>query len=175
MHFSITCWTVVVSMSNKSFHNAVAYPHPFAELAVTLCQDASRYIDILSPRLDHEVFDNSALTDVLSALARASRQTRIRILISDSRPLVARGHRLLELARRLPSSVFFQKLAEHPDWNGTTLVLRDLNGVLFKPGGSEHDGFYEPDSRASVQHHKELFEELWRLGSPDIELRSLSL
>jgi hypothetical protein len=157
------------------FITGVEYPHPFDELAVALCNSAGRSICILSPRLDHEAFDNAALVDALSALARRSRQTQVRILISDPRPLVGRGHRLLQLARRLPSTVLIRKLAEHPDWNGETIVTRDSSGVLYKPAGSDHEGFYEPDSRASTRRHLELFEELWRHSVEDSELRTLSL
>jgi hypothetical protein len=109
----------------------------------------------------------------LSALARSSRQTQIRILVSDTRKLVGRGHRLLELARRLSTSIHIRKLEEHPDWNGETIVIRDRDGVLYKPGGSDHDGFYEPDSRASTQGHLELFDELWRYSVEDPDLRNL--
>ena len=157
------------------FKNGVEYPHPFDTLAVALCSTAARNVCILSPGLDHDAFDNAELVTALSALARSSRQTQIRILISDSRALVGRGHRLLQLARRIPSSLRIQKLAEHPDWNGETVVIRDRDGVLYKPGGSDHEGFYEPDSRASTQKHLELFEELWRHSAQDVELRSLSL
>lgn len=161
-------------MSND-FLTGVAYPHPFAELAVELCRSAARQVCILSPRLDHDAFDQAELVEALGALIRSSAQTRVRILIADSRPLVARGHRLLLLARRVPSSVRIQKLAEHPDWNGETIVIRDRDGVLFKPGGSDHEGFYEPASPASTRAHLELFEELWRHSAQDVELRSLSL
>lgn len=159
----------------QEFVTGIAYPCPFDEYAVKLCASASRYISILSPRLDHAAFDNAGLVSALSALARGSRQTQVRILVSDARAIVSRGHQLLQLARRLPSTVHIQKLAEHPDWNGETLVLRDRDGVLYKPGDSEHNAFYEPDSRASAQRHLELFEELWRHSSKDTELRSLTL
>ena len=162
-------------MSNEEFLSAVEYPHPFDELAVRLCSSASRYICILSPALDLEAFDNAPLVDAISALARRSRQTQVRILISDPRKLVGTGHRLLLLARRLSSTVHIQRLAEHPDWNGETIVIRDRDGVLYKPGGSNHEAFYEPNSRASTQRHLELFEELWRHSAQDTELRSLSL
>jgi len=113
--------------------------------------------------------------DALSALARSSRQTQVRILVSDSRQIVAHGHQLLQLARRLPSTVHIQKLAEHPDWNRETIVIRDRDGVLYKPGGSDHEAFFEPDSRASTLRHLELFDELWRHSAMDVELRSLTL
>ncbi len=162
-------------MSNDEFLTGIEYPHPFDEYAVSLCLSASRYICILSPQLDHAAFDSSELVDALSALARRSQQTQVRILISDSRPLVGRRHQLLNLARRLPSTVHIRKLEEHPQWNNETVIIRDRDGVLYKPGGSDHDAFYEPNSRASTRQHLELFDELWRFSVEDTELRSLHI
>ncbi|MBN7798807.1 GNAT family N-acetyltransferase [Parahaliea mediterranea] len=161
--------------TGDSFLGGVAYPSPFNRLTLTLAESASRYLYILSPSLDFRVFDNSALEEAITALARRSRQTEIRILIADPRPLVQRGHRLLNLARRLPSKVQLRALAEHPEWRGETLVIRDRDGVLYKPGDSDKEGFYEPDSRASTQRHLELFQELWRQGTQGPELRRLNL
>lgn len=161
--------------ASDGFVTAIEYPRPFDEYAVRLVRSASRYACILSPRLDHAAFDNADLVDAISALARSSRQTQVRILVSDTRALVAQGHQLLNLARRLPSVIHIQKLAEHPDWNNETIVIRDRDGVLYKPGGSDHDAFYEPDSRASTQRHLDLFEELWRFSEKSVELRSLTL
>ncbi len=167
--------TEALEIESAGFLNGVEYPSPFDQLAVALCASAVRQVCILSPKLDHRVFDNAELASTLGALARDGRQTEVRILISDSRPLVSRGHRLLQLSRRMPSSVHIQKLAEHPEWNGETIVTRDRDGVLYKPGGSDHEGFYEPSSPASTRKHLELFDELWRYSEADIELRSLSL
>ena len=160
---------------SSEFLTGVEYPHPFDDLAVELCSSAAREICILSQKLDHLVFDRPELVESIGVLIRSSRQTRVRILVADSRALVTRGHRLLLLARRLPSSVHIQKQADHPQWKGETIVICDRDGVLYKPGDSDHEGFYEPSSRASTQRHLELFEELWRHSAQDVELRSLSL
>lgn len=157
------------------FITGVAFPTPFDRYTVALCESAMRHLAIQSPQLDHAAFDNSALVEAISALARRSRQAQVRILVSDARSLVTRGHKLLQLARRLPSVVHIRKLAEHPQWNNETIVIRDRDGVLFKPGGSDHDAFYEPDSRASTVRHLELFDELWRYSIEDPELRSLHI
>ncbi|MCB1703472.1 MAG: hypothetical protein KDI17_01355 [Halioglobus sp.] len=159
----------------NEFITGVAYPEPFARFAVALCASASRQICIQSPALDYAAFDSADLVTALAALARSTRQAQVRILISDSRALRGRRHQLLQLARRVPSVVHIRKLAEHPQWNSETVVIRDRDGVLYKPGGSEHDAFYEPDSRASTARHLELFDELWRYSVEDPELRSLHL
>ncbi|MEM9256625.1 MAG: hypothetical protein AAGA91_14355 [Pseudomonadota bacterium] len=154
---------------------AVEYPHPFDELVVELVRSATRYVDILSPALDHNVFDKGEMVAALSDLARRSRQTRVRILISDARAVVGRGHRLLQLARRLPSTIIIQRLSDHPDWRGETVVTRDRDGVAYRPAGSDSNGFYEPNSRASALPHLDQFEELWRYSERDPNLRALQL
>lgn len=162
-------------MSATEFTTGIDYPAPFDEYAVRLSDSASRYLCILSPTLDHAAFDTQQLSDSLSLLTRNSRQTRIRMLVGDSHRMIVRGHRLLTLARRVPSKIHIQTLAEHPDWNAETIVIRDRNGVLYKPGGVDDRAFYEPDSRASTARHLELFEELWRHSVQDADLRSLHI
>jgi hypothetical protein len=162
-------------MSNDEQRRSLEYPHPFDELVVELAASAARYLYILSPSLDHAVFDRDSLADALSRLARDSRQTEVRMLINDSRPLIARGHRLLELSRRIPSVVHLRRLPEHPEWVGQTVVIRDRDGLLFKPGDARNEAFYEPASRAAVQPHLELFEDLWRYSDQDPDLRTMRL
>lgn len=159
----------------KVYASGIEYPQPFADWATALVTDASREICILSPDLDHRAFDDRDFAEALSALARRSRQSRVRILVSDYRPMVQRGHRLLALARRLPSSILLQQLNEHPDWKGETLVIKDRSGVLCKPAESDKAAFCEPDSRARTERYLELFNELWRHSAPHIEFRSVPL
>jgi len=160
-------------MSFNEFATGIDFPSPFDRYVIGLCEGASRHVCIQSPKLDYAAFDNAGLVDTLSALARYSRQAEVRILINDARAILGRGHRLLQLARRLPSVVRIRKLTDHPQWNNETVVIRDRDGVLYKPGGSDHDAFFEPASRASTLRHLELFNELWRYSVEDTELRSL--
>jgi predicted GNAT family N-acyltransferase len=158
-----------------SFITGVQYPEPFATLALELAKSARRKLRIYSYHLDHEVFDKADFAAAVSELARRGRYSEIRILISDSRPLVSRGHRLLQLARRLSSTIAIRVLAEHPELPEATYVVRDSDGVVYKPDERSRDGFYEPDSRASAKKFVEGFDALWRLGQRDPRLRQLTL
>jgi hypothetical protein len=151
------------------------YPHPFDQHAVELCNSASRYIRILSPTLDRAVFDNTQLRDAISKLARRSRHSDIRILVIDSRPMVEHGHRLLTLAQRIPSLIHIQTLTDHPQMNDDTMVILDSDGLLFKPAGSDHQGFYEPESKATVSSYVEKFDALWECSAPDINMRQMQI
>ncbi len=162
-------------MSNDGSLTAIDYPQPFDAITVELCASARRYVAILSPSLDHAAFDNPELVSALSELARESRQTEVRILIADSRPLVTRGHRLMHLARRIPTAVRLRKLPEHPQWKGETLVIRDRDALLHKPADQGERAFYHPEDRARAEQALELFDELWRYSEEDPDLRTLSV
>ncbi|MDJ0878973.1 MAG: GNAT family N-acetyltransferase [Halieaceae bacterium] len=157
------------------FITGVQYPEPFATLALELARTASRNLRIYSYYLDHDVFDSAEFADAVSTLARSGRYSDIRILISDPRPLVSRGHRLLQLARRLSSTISIRVLAEHPELPEATYVVRDTDGVVYKPDERSRDGFYEPGSRASAKKFVDGFDALWRWGERDPRLRQLTI
>jgi predicted GNAT family N-acyltransferase len=159
----------------KQFISGVHYPEPFATLAIELAATANRQLRIYSPKLDHAVFDRQAMADAIAALARNSRYSDVRILVCDSEPMVKQGHRLLNLSRRLPSSVHIQTLSEHPNLPDYSFVIRDTNGTIYKPTDNDREGFYEPDSRASAKRFIEQFDELWSRSKPDPELRILGI
>ena len=158
-----------------SFITGVDFPEPFATLAVALSKGARRHLRIYSHRLDHEVFDNPELASALTRLVRRGRQSDIRILINDAMPMTSRGHRLLELSRRLSSTISIRVLDEHPELPEATFVVRDNDGILYKPDEHGANGFYEPGSRASAKRFVTAFDTLWRWGQIDPRLRRLTM
>jgi predicted GNAT family N-acyltransferase len=153
----------------------VSYPLPFDQLAVAQARHAGREIRILSPKLDPRVFDQRDLGDALRRLLRHTRMSRVQILVQDARAITQRGHGLLQLARRLPSSVEMRRLAEHADWRGDTLMIRDRDSLLALPASETDPGFYRPNDRARCETALGRFDELWRAGVADPEFRSLAI
>ncbi len=162
-------------MQTENTLKAVDYPHPFDEVAAELCSAARRYVAILSPELESAAFDTEALDDALRKLLRESAQSEVRILIKSAAALVGRGHRLLNLARRMPSRVHIRRLREHPEWKDETVMICDRDTVLFKPAGSLDKAFCETDARPAAEQHLDLFENLWRYSEEDPDLRALSV
>jgi predicted GNAT family N-acyltransferase len=157
------------------FIKHVGYPNPFAALVLELAQTAKRDLRIYSAALDPAVFESVELNSAFTALARRSRNSNIRILINDARPMAQRGHRLLTLSRRLSSSMKIRVVDEHPDLPDATYLVRDNNGVVYKPEERSRGGFYEPDSRASAKRFVDQFDRLWHWGQVDPRLQLLSL
>ncbi len=164
-----------ISTATDSFISGVTYPHPFAELSLKIAGNARRSLRIYSPKLDHEIFDNDEWSAAISGLIRRGREAKVKILICNANAIVSRGHRLLNIARRLSSSVTIQRLDQHPEVTDECYVLRDLDGIVYKPDEPGRPGFYEPDSRASCLHFIEKFDLLWEQSVADPELRQLSL
>ena len=54
-------------------------------------------------------------------------------------------------------------------------MVRDFDGILYKPDERGPNGFYEPDSRASAKKFVEQFDTLWHHGERDPRLRQLTL
>ena len=148
---------------------------PFSSWTVPVTNRSGRELRILSPVLDPRAFDQEALHSAIRALLRRGRMSQVKILVQDARAVTQRGHGLLSLARRLPSGIEMKKLAEHPDWNGDTQVIRDRDSLLALPGGELDPGFYRPEDRARCATAISRFEDLWRVGVEDPEFRSLSL
>ena len=144
----------------NEFISNVGYPQPFDVLALELAKTARRDLRIYSALLDPEVFDSSELASAMTALARRSRLSNIRILINDAKPVAKRGHQLLNLSRRLSSIVQIRVVADHPELPDATYVVRDNNGVVYKPNERARGGFYEPGSRASAKRFVDQFDML---------------
>lgn len=153
----------------------VSYPDPFAALTIALTVTARRHLDILSPALDSKVFDSDALASAMTALVRQTRDSRIRILVGDAEAVTSRGHRLLTLSRRLPSSMEFRHLPEHPGWRGHSAVIRDRDGLLVLPAEDRSNGFFRFSDRPAGARHNDVFNELWRHGIAHPRFRDLTL
>ncbi len=154
---------------------AVDYPHPFDEVAAEIAANARRYVAILSPALDAAAFDTEALSDALRRLLLDSAQSEVRILLQSKAGVVGRGHRLLNLARRMPSRVKIRLLRDHPDWDDETIVICDRDTTLFRPPGSGDRAFLESEVRPAAEQRLELFDSLWRYSEEDPDLRLLTV
>src|SRR5690554_4130459 len=147
----------------------------FQQHALTLVQNCRRNLSILSHNLDSLVYDNDTLVSALSSLARASRYSQIHILVKETRPLIERRHRLVELSRRLPSKVILRKLALLPENIDMAFMLGDNDKLLYKNDDSAYRGFVNNDARAEVKRLGEIFTYVWQYAEPEPGLQQLNL
>ncbi|MCR9258246.1 MAG: GNAT family N-acetyltransferase [Pseudomonadaceae bacterium] len=140
-----------------------------------IIESARRRLLILSPYLDHELFDQEHIAQAVSALARSAPRVEIEILIYNSQLIVERGHRLLELARRLDQKITIRLLAETPTAASSSFVCADLDAYWLLPSFEKHQGIADLNNPVTTRRLSETFAEAWRKSREDPDLRLLRI
>jgi len=151
------------------------YPEPAAQLILNLCERAERRVKVFSDTLDHALFDNKELAECLSCLARGKRESLVQLLITDSKPIQIKGHRLLDLARKLPSSVQLHTTRVPEALSGKLLVIADHYGVAYMHNANHPKLRFEPDDRPLCTRMNDAFERVWQRSERDPNLRILDI
>ena len=143
--------------------------------SLSLTRQAREEVLIMSRHLDRPIYDRTEFVDNIKELALTRRRARIRILVQDSRPVVKSGHRLLELARRIDSSIELRKPSkDYADYNAAFLVV-DAVGFVMRTYSDRYEALVNFYDRGTAGELRQQFEEIWKLAGPDPELRRLSL
>lgn len=145
----------------------------YALVATRLLTQTRREFCLLTLDLEKPVFDRREFLDALKALALRSRFSRIRILLQDHEPVVRRGHRVIELARRLTSSLEIRIPAddwlEHPE----NFLLADQTGYLHRELANRYQASADFHAPLVVRKLRKQFDEIWDSAQADSELRRL--
>lgn len=142
-------------------------------MAQTLAEQARRGLLLLSPDLEPAIYDQLPFLEAISELSRQHKGTCLKVLILDSRKTLQNGHRLIELSRRLGSSIQFRRPPPGYQNTGKTFLLGDDAGYFFRPLASRYEGTANFNNPGEVARLKKYFMELWDRGEPDSEMRVL--
>lgn len=143
--------------------------------ALDLARQCRRQLRILSHSLERELYHRSAFCDAVSQLARRNRYTEIRLLIVDSRPLVQRGHLLLDLQRRLSSSIQLRRADCEPQAIPENYLLADARGILCYTVKEPEQAWSDYNNGPVAENYGAQFDELWGRAIDDPDLRLLNL
>lgn len=146
-----------------------------AAIALDLANQCQRRLCILSNELEHELYHRETFVDAVSRLARRHRNTEIRLLIVDSRALVRRGHPLLDLQRRLSSSIHIRRVSCEPAQIGENYLLADSGGILCYTVKEPGAAWADYNNGPVVTNYHAQFDALWSQAMDDPELRALHL
>ena len=159
--------------TNDLFHLHNADEHLIH--AAAMLRQAKRDLAIFSRDLDPPVFDQALFIEAFKALALRSRFSRIRILLQENTLVLQQGHRLVELAQRLPSVIEIRQpnedFIDHPE----NFLLIDDCGYLHRKSAENHGGIACYHNRHRVNRLLALFDDAWESGVPDRELARLYL
>jgi predicted GNAT family N-acyltransferase len=143
--------------------------------ATSLVRQAKRSLCLFSYDLDPQVLDTASFHDAVKNLAMRSRFSRVRILLQNHTLVVQQGHRLVDLAQRLPSIIEIRITSkEHQDIEENFLFVDDC-GYLHKSMASKLNATVRYNDRYRVNRLQAIFDEAWEYGTPDRELSRLHL
>lgn len=135
-----------------------------------------RCVDIFSHCLHPLVYDDGELVGAISAVARRSRQSRIRVLVRDPSPLYGSSQALLTLVQRLPSRAHIRAYTEGAKDRYMGFFCVDKKHLVYFSDEQQWQGFARRDAVAESLHILNEFEHLWLYGSvEDPNFRTLTL
>jgi len=148
----------------------------YRDCAIELIGKGRRTLRLFSPDLEHDIYDDDDVAQAVLNLARVSRNSEIRILVRDTQPAIKRGHRLLDLSRRLTSIVDIRKFSVDTNELPTHVLLVDGGGVMIRADGETQDaGFGSFDDRGLNNTLTLIFDELWHRSQSDFDLRGVTI
>mgnify|MGYP003977049099 FL=1 len=147
----------------------------FRNVIVDMAGQARRSIRIYSPLLSHDLFDHDDLMTICSELGRRNKFTKIEILVFNPHRMIKNGHALLNIARKLPSSIRIKIVDPEMRQQYHEYVLVDGQGVIYR---SEHDTYAGTAHFLDItgcNHLDRQFTASWESGLLDPNLRQLSI
>ncbi|MEM7364216.1 MAG: GNAT family N-acetyltransferase [Pseudomonadota bacterium] len=141
----------------------------------TMAGQATHYLRILSPFLEHRLFDTKAMQTICSNLARRNKRTHIEILIYESHRVIKNGHVLLELSRRLPSSISIKLV--HPELRvlNNEYVIADERGFIYRQNCEIYEGQANFNNITEASRLLRQFQSAWNSSLYDANLRQLRI
>ncbi|CAA0125157.1 Uncharacterised protein [BD1-7 clade bacterium] len=150
-------------------------PEQRIEKLVELVGQATRTIRIRSGALDPELFDTREFADCLSTFARSSRAAAVHIMVDDPGRILSRGHRILELSRRLNDKIQFRTYYDEPDIERDSMILIDRRGLMLAPVDSKTTALSSLTDAVNTINQVDIFDHHWQMSSPSTQLRQLSI
>jgi hypothetical protein len=140
---------------------------------------AARYkLAIHLPVLSPTLFSQPAELAELRRIALAGRGAEIRIVLGNPAAALRAGHRLIDLAQRLPSTLRIRTPTEE-DANSETetssWLLNDTGGYLFQPDAVRWEGRAALQDRPGQAPLLLQFEQIWERALPATQLQALGL
>ncbi|MDF2445199.1 MAG: hypothetical protein K0S46_435 [Moraxellaceae bacterium] len=149
--------------------------HDFNRATARLLGQARREVYILTPDFEPERFNNVEFADALSAFARSSRYADTRILLGDPSVAVRWGHKVVALARRMPTRLRIRQIDEDDFDPAEAFIVADDIGLLRRDSQDGYIGSLAAKSIPHAQRASLRFAELWERSRAIADFRILDI
>ncbi len=150
-------------------------PGQFHEATLLLLRQTRRQLHMLTPDFEAERFNNADFRDALSAMARRSRYSEVRILLGDPRVAVQWGHQVVALAQRLPDQIKIRQLHDEDYQPEQAWMVADDIGLLRRDGLDGFIGLLSAKAIPEAQDKNRRFQEYWERAREIQDFRQLHI
>ena len=141
-----------------------------------IAAQAQHELAIFSSALEPRRYGTVGLHDLLRSLALGHARNRVRILVRDPQRVLADGaHRLVELARLIPSRVSISAATAPADNLREEWVLADRAAFLLRPDAGDEAAVHRPDDPGRTVELLSRFNSYWAHGALSREFSALRL
>jgi len=146
-----------------------------ADAALALVKQCGLKLAIISHQLDPFVYDQTEFVEAIKQLALKGRYVDIRILTFEPTLIVRRGHKLVELARKLSSYIEIRKpSSQYKSFNEAVLIADEI-GYLFRESAEQYRGKVNFNGRRESKHMLDVFNSMWETSKPDPNFRRMHI
>lgn len=142
-----------------------------AAIALELASQCQRQLRVLSTSLEPDIFAGDGFVQALSELARKHRDSQIRLLISDDRPLRETRHPLVVLSQRLSAIEIRLMPGKQPLEKSECYILSDKQGLMVYKARNETQAWASFNLKPVVHEYQERFDRCWYHSRPSPWLR----
>lgn len=136
-------------------------------------ESANRQLRLYSPTLDHTLFDRAPLVELMSKFVRSAPGAQVEILVNDTALIVARGHLLVELRRRLDEKMIIRKLPDTIKGDKQSWLVADNTALWVQSEPNEYRGWSDTFNPVQAERFTKRYTHLWDRSVSDPELRVL--
>lgn len=147
----------------------------YAQAALKLITRAHLQLRLLSPQLDPRAWSHPGVIELLRSFALRSPHAQIRILVQQPQRVAQTAHRLVELARRLPSRIAMHELGEAQRGLAEEFAVADEYAVLRKRRHDDADALWFAHAPPEARLMRRRFDALWDESLPARELAELRI
>lgn len=146
-----------------------------AAAALELTRQCRLKLAIFSHELEPVIYDRPEYIEALKRLTLRGSHVEIRILVSEPRLVVQRGHRLLDLALKMSSYIQILRPGSAQRTFDQDLLLADEAGYLLRASKDAFGARLNFNDRRETRRLLELFDEMWGKAGTDPNLRRMRL
>ena len=142
---------------------------------VKMAQSCQRTIEIISRELDPALFDDGEFLDAVKAMVLKNRRAVVRMLVFEPKQIASRRHRLLDLARAMPTFLEMRVPPQVYQDFDETVFIADSTGYLHRLYTNRYEAKVNFNDKRVARYMVKEFDEMWDKSVQDINLRQLSI